>query len=223
MNIFEAIKNSVIEEFTGTIAVTDILFSLLFAFLISIFIIFVYRKTYTGVVYSKSFSLCLILLAMVTSIIIRTINSNLSLSLGMVGALSIVRFRTAIKEPVDTIYMFWAISVGIMTGAGIYLVAALASLGIGLFYFISYMMGFKVSSQYLLIVRYDVKDDKEMIDLIKKIGKTKLKSKNVTKNVVEVSYEVAIKEDANEVLKEFEGNDKVINASIISYQNDFGI
>jgi len=223
MSIFDSIKNSVIEEFTGTISVGDILFSLLFAFLISIFIIFVYRKTYTGVVYSKSFSLCLILLAMVTSIIIRTINSNLSLSLGMVGALSIVRFRTAIKEPVDTIYMFWAISVGIMTGAGIYLVAALASLGIGLFYFISYMMGFKVSSQYLLIVRYDVKDDKEMIDLIKKIGKTKLKSKNVTKNVVEVSYEVAIKEDANEVLKEFEGNDKVINASIISYQNDFGI
>ena len=223
MNIFEAIKNSVIEEFTGTIAVTDILFSLLFAFLISIFIIFVYRKTYTGVVYSKSFSLCLILLAMVTSVIIRTINSNLSLSLGMVGALSIVRFRTAIKEPVDTIYMFWAISVGIMTGAGIYLVAASASLGIGLFYFISYMMGFKVSSQYLLIVRYDVKDDKEIIDLITKIGKTKIKSKNVTKNVVEVSYEVAIKQDANEVLKEFEGNEKVINASIISYQNDFGI
>ena len=131
--------------------------------------------------------------------------------------------QRSIKEPVDTIYMFWAISVGIMTGAGIYLVAASASLGIGLFYFISYMMGFKVSSQYLLIVRYDVKDDKEIIDLITKIGKTKLKSKNVTKNVVEVSYEVAIKQDANEVLKEFEGNEKVINASIISYQNDFGI
>ena len=223
MSIFDSIKNSVIEEFTGTIAVGDILLSLLFAFLISIFIIFVYRKTYTGVVYSKNFSLCLILLAMVTSIIIRTINSNLSLSLGMVGALSIVRFRTAIKEPIDTVYMFWAISIGIMTGAGIYLVAVLASIGIGLFYFVSYMMGFKLSTQYLLIVKYDIKDDKEITEKVKKLGKTKLKSKNITKNVVEISYEVEVKDDVESLLKDFENDEKIISSSIISYQNDFGI
>ena len=223
MSIIDSIKNSVIQEFTGTIAVNEILFSLLFAFLISVFIVFVYRKTYTGVVYSKSFSLCLILLAMVTSVIIRTINSNLSLSLGMVGALSIVRFRTAIKEPIDTIYMFWAISVGIMTGAGIYLVAALASVGIGLLYFVSYMMGFKLSSQYLLIVKYNINDDREIIEKINNIGKIKLKSKNITKEIVEVSYEIAIKDNVEEVLKEFEKNEKIINVSIISYQNDFGI
>ncbi len=223
MSIFEAIKNSVIEEFTGTISVGDILFSLIFAFLISIFIIFVYRKTYTGVVYSKNFSLCLILLAMVTAIIIRTINSNLSLSLGMVGALSIVRFRTAIKEPIDTVYMFWAISVGIMTGAGIYLIAALSSIGIGLFYSISYMMGFKLSTQYLLIVKYDIKDDNEITEKVKNLGKTKLKSKNITKGVVEISYEIAIKDDVESILKDFENDEKIINVSIISYQNDFGI
>ena len=223
MNIIDAIKNSVVQEFTGTIAVNEILFSLLFAFLISIFIIFVYRKTYTGVVYSKSFSLCLILLAMVTSVVIRTINSNLSLSLGMVGALSIVRFRTAIKEPIDTVYMFWAISVGIMTGAGIYLVAVLSSVGIGLFYFVSYMMGFKLSTQYLLIVKYNIKDDTEITEKVKNLGKTKLKSKNITKDVVEISYEVAVKDNIEDILKEFENNDKVINVSIISYQNDFGM
>ena len=223
MSIFDSIKNSVIEEFTGTIAVGDILLSLLFAFLISIVIIFVYRKTYTGVVYSKNFSLCLILLAMVTSIIIRTINSNLSLSLGMVGALSIVRFRTAIKEPIDTVYMFWAISIGIMTGAGIYLVAVLASIGIGLFYFVSYMMGFKLSTQYLLIVKYDIKDDKEITEKVKKLGKTKLKNKNITKNVVEISYEVEVKDDVESLLKDFENDEKIISSSIISYQNDFGI
>ena len=223
MSILDSIKNSVIEEFTGTIAVNEILLSLLFAFLISVFIIFVYRKTYTGVVYSKSFSLCLILLAMVTAVIIRTINSNLSLSLGMVGALSIVRFRTAIKEPIDTIYMFWAISVGIMTGAGIYLIAALASIGIGLLYFISYMMGFKLSSQYLLIVKYNINDDKEVIEKINKLEKTKLKSKNITKGIVEVSYEIAVKDNIEDILKDFENNEKIINVSIISYQNDFGI
>ncbi len=223
MSIFDSIKNSVIEEFTGTISVGDILFSLLFAFLISIFIIFVYRKTYTGVVYSKNFSLCLILLAMVTSIIIRTINSNLSLSLGMVGALSIVRFRTAIKEPIDTVYMFWAISVGIMTGAGIYLIAALSSIGVGLFYFISYMMGFKLSTQYLLVVKYDLKNDEEITNKVKNLGKTKLKSKNITKGIVEISYEVAVKDNIEDILKDFESDEKIINVSIISYQNDFGI
>ena len=223
MNIIDAIKNSVVQEFTGTIAVNEILFSLLFAFLISIFIIFIYRKTYTGVVYSKSFSLCLILLAMVTAVVIRTINSNLSLSLGMVGALSIVRFRTAIKEPVDTIYMFWAISVGIMTGAGIYLVAVLSSLGIGLFYFLSYMMGFKLNSQYLLIVKYNIKNDNEITDKVKALGKTKLKSKNITKDVVEISYEVEAKDNVEDILKDFENDEKIINVSIISYQNDFGM
>ena len=223
MNIFDSIKNSVIGEFTGTIAVGEIFASLIFAFLISIFIVFVYRKTYTGVIYSKAFSLCLILLTLVTAVIIRTINSNLSLSLGMVGALSIVRFRTAIKEPVDTIYMFWAISVGIMTGAGIYLIAVLASAMIGLLYFISYLMGFKVSSKYLLIVKYNVKDDNNIMEKINNLENIKLKSKNVSKDVVEASYEIALKDNADTVLNEFKNNDKVLNVSIISYQNDFGI
>ena len=223
MNIFDSIKNSVIGEFTGTIAVGEIFASLIFAFLISIFIVFVYRKTYTGVIYSKAFSLCLILLTLVTAVIIRTINSNLSLSLGMVGALSIVRFRTAIKEPVDTIYMFWAISVGIMTGAGIYLIAVLASAMIGLLYFISYLMGFKVSSKYLLIVKYNVKDDNNIMEKINNLENIKLKSKNISKDVVEASYEIALKDNADTVLNEFKNNDKVLNVSIISYQNDFGI
>lgn len=221
MKILEAIKDSVIQEFTGTISVGDILLSLLTAFLISIFIIYVYKKTYVGVIYSKAFSLSLILISMVTAIIIRTINSNLSLSLGMVGALSIVRFRTAIKEPIDTVYIFWAISVGIMAGAGIYLVALISSLGIGLFYFISYMMGFKVNTQYLLILKYNINDEKEILEKVTKLGKTKLKSKSVTKEVVEISYEVEVK-NGEEVLQEFEKDDKIINASIISYQNDFG-
>ena len=106
MNFVDLLKKSVINEFTGTISIDKIVLSLITAFIIGIFIIYIYKKTYSGVVYSKSFSLCIILLAMVTALIIRTINSNLALSLGMVGALSIVRFRTAVKEPVDTGFMF---------------------------------------------------------------------------------------------------------------------
>ena len=101
--------------------------SLIVAFIIGLFIIYVYRKTYTGVVYSKAFALCILMLSMVTAMIIRTISSNISLSLGMVGALSIVRFRTAVKEPVDTGFMFWGISAGIMAGAGLYVPALIAS------------------------------------------------------------------------------------------------
>ena len=123
MSVVDTIKKSVLNNFTGSISAVDILLSLIVAFLIGMFIIYVYRKTYTGVVYSKAFSLCILMLAMVTAMIIRTISSNISLSLGMVGALSIVRFRTAVKEPVDTGFMFWGISAGIMAGAGLYIPA----------------------------------------------------------------------------------------------------
>ena len=96
MSIVDTIKKSVLENFSGTITATDMLLSLVVAFLIGIFIIYVYRKTYTGVVYSKAFSLCILMLSMVTAMIIRTISSNISLSLGMVGALSIVRDRKSV-------------------------------------------------------------------------------------------------------------------------------
>ena len=122
MGFLDLIKKGVVEEFTGTIATGDLFLSLLVAFLAALFITFIYKKTYTGVSYTKSFVLSIILLAMVTSLVIRTINSNLALSLGMVGALSIVRFRTAVKDPVDTVFMFWSIAAGIMSGAGLYII-----------------------------------------------------------------------------------------------------
>ena len=154
VSFVDVIKKSVLNNFTGTISVGDMILSLVIAFLIGLFIIYVYRKTYTGVVYSKAFSLCILMLAMVTAMIIRTISSNISLSLGMVGALSIVRFRTAVKEPVDTGFMFWGITAGIMTGAGLYLISIIASLGIGLLYFVVYLVGFKVANRYLLLLKY---------------------------------------------------------------------
>ena len=170
MSVVDTIKKSVLENFTGTISVTDMLLSLIVAFLISLFIIYVYRKTYTGVVYSKAFSLCILMLAMVTAMIIRTISSNISLSLGMVGALSIVRFRTAVKEPVDTGFMFWGISAGIMAGAGLYIIAIVASLILGVLYFVTYLMGFRVANRYLLVLKYDADAHNE---IMKKLGREK--------------------------------------------------
>ena len=116
-NFTDIIKNRFLEEFTA-ISVQDALIAIALAFALSLFIVFVYRMTYGGVTYSKNFANCLIMLAMVTAVVILVISSNVVLSLGMVGALSIVRFRTAIKEPTDTAFMFWAIATGIICGAG---------------------------------------------------------------------------------------------------------
>lgn len=222
MNFLDMIKKGVVEEFTGSISIDKMIFSLLIAFLIGLFIVYIYRKTYTGVVYSKSFALCIILLAMVTSMIIRTISSNLSLSLGMVGALSIVRFRTAVKEPVDTGFMFWGITAGIMSGAGLYLVSILGSALLGLLYIVAYSMGFKVSSNYLLIIKYEASAHAEVSKIMKKISKKKLKSKTLSKNVIELTFEIELKDVKEEIVDQFEGIAGVKNASLISYQNDFG-
>ena len=118
MGFMDMIKKSVLEQFQS-VTVGQMALSVGVAFLMGIFILLVYRQTFRGVLYSKGFAISLVLLAMVTALVIRTISSNLALSLGMVGALSIVRFRTAIKDPVDTVFMFWAITCGIMTGAGL--------------------------------------------------------------------------------------------------------
>ena len=222
MSFMDMIKKSVISEFTGTITVDKILLSLIVAFVIGVFIVFIYKKTYSGVVYSKSFSLCIILLGMVTSMVIRTISSNLALSLGMVGALSIVRFRTAIKEPTDTVFMFWSITAGIMAGAGLYIVAIIASLGIGLLYFLGYMLGFKAKHQYLFIIKYEVSMDEFVVKQIKKLPKTKLKSKSITKNIVELTFELELKDNDAKILDSFKNIEGVTSVSMISYQNDFG-
>jgi uncharacterized membrane protein YhiD involved in acid resistance len=227
MSVVDTIKKSVLENFTGTISVTDMLLSLIVAFLISLFIIYVYRKTYTGVVYSKAFSLCILMLAMVTAMIIRTISSNISLSLGMVGALSIVRFRTAVKEPVDTGFMFWGISAGIMAGAGLYIIAIVASLILGVLYFVTYLMGFRVANRYLLVLKYETSAHQDIMKKLKSLKKFKVRSKSIFNDKVELSLEVDVKENKNgsistTIVDEFSGVDGVINASLIAYQNDFG-
>ncbi len=225
MSVVDTIKKSVLENFTGTVSVGSMLLSLIIAFAIGLFIVYVYRKTYTGVVYSKAYSLCIIMLAMVTAMIIRTISSNISLSLGMVGALSIVRFRTAIKEPVDTSFMFWGISAGIMTGAGLYVPSIVASLAIGVLYFGAYLMGFRVSNRYLLVIKYNEKAHNEVLARLKKLRKFKVRSKSIFGKEVELSIELDIKDNGKvdtNIVDQFSGVDGVINASLIAYQNDFG-
>ena len=216
------IKDSIASQFNGTISVTDIGLSLLVSFIISIFIVFVYKKTYSGVLYSRTFTLCVMMLSMVTALIIRTVNANLSLSLGMVGALSIVRFRTAVKEPVDTGFMFWGISAGIMTGAGLYIIAIIGSLILGILYFSGYLFSFKGKSKYLFILKYKVDHEDEVAVMLERIPKHKLKTRTVTKGLVEATYEIEVKEEKVGFMREFENDSHFMNVALISYQNEFG-
>lgn len=218
MSLFDYIKSSVQ---VGSISVGDIALSLVIAFLCSLYILYIYRKTFSGVVYNRSLVLTIVLLSLVTAMIIRTINSNLSLSLGMVGALSIVRFRTAIKEPVDTAFMFWGITAGIMSGAGLYIIAISGTIVLGLLFYAIYMYHVQAKSQYLLVITYKASCEDSVDSLLKNISKT-LKSKSTSgSDSIEATYEVELKDGSiiNELLK-CKG---VKNASLITYQNEIGL
>ena len=222
MNIIDAIKNSVLEQFNGSISVEMILISLLVSFVISLFIVFVYKKTFSGVVYNKTIVMTIVMIAMVTSMVIRTINSNLSLSLGMVGALSIIRFRTAIKEPMDTAFLFWAIVSGIMCGAGLYFIAVCGSLLLGLLFYVLYLMDIKAKSQYLLVVIYKSENSQIVESKLYSLTKKKLKSKSVNGNsVIEVTYEVEYDNTVDELMKSLSGD--VRNVNLVTYTNDYGL
>ena len=223
MSIIDVIKKSVLEQFDTSLDIQDVLFSLLAAFLISLIIVLIYKKTFSGIVYSRSTVLTIMLLAMATSMIIRTINSNLSLSLGMVGALSIVRFRTAIKDPVDTAFLFWAVTGGIMAGAGLSLIAIIGSLGIALIYYCTYLVGVKAKKQYLLIVTYDNKHADRVNECFEKLKKKTLKSKSLTAGLIEVTYQVVYDDKVETVMDELKNGIKVKSVNLVAYTNDFGM
>ncbi|HEY5465399.1 MAG TPA: DUF4956 domain-containing protein [Clostridia bacterium] len=130
-NFADIFKSKFLENATTNFSLVDTLLGLGLSFLIGLFIFMVYKKTFTGVMYARSFNLSLISLCMITTLVIMAVTSNIILSLGMVGALSIVRFRTAIKDPMDIVFLFWSIAAGIVSGAGLYLLAIAGSLVLG--------------------------------------------------------------------------------------------
>ena len=223
MNFADMIKNSVLEQFNSGVTMGAMFLSLVVAFLMGLFILLVYRQTFRGVLFSKGFAFSLVLLCMVTAVVIRTISSDLALSLGMVGALSIVRFRTAIKDPVDTIFMFWSIASGIMSGAGLYLPGCLACLVLGILYYVITVIYRNHKSPYLLIVRYDP----EKITAVKKalhtLPKYRIKSRIVTRNGGEMTVEVSLKNEETKVIETMMAIDGVQDASLVSYESEFGL
>ena len=157
----DIIKGEFLQEFSA-ISVGEMLVAIALSFVLSLVVVFVYRITYAGVRFSKNFAGCLILITLVTTVVILVITSNVVLSLGMVGALSIVRFRTAVKEPADTAFLFWAIATGIICGAGYVTIAILATLLLGLLFTgISFLGQRQKSDNYMIVIRYDNECDPE--------------------------------------------------------------
>ncbi len=195
--------------------------SLLSALFIGLFIFFIYKKTYAGVMYSKPFNTSLVLLSVLTTFVILAVTSNVVLSLGMVGALSIVRFRTAIKEPLDLVFLFWSISVGIILGAGLY---SLAFLGSAFITVILLVLTGKVDSSapYILMLQLENENaELQATEIIKnRFGKIIVKSKSIMDGQPELIYEVKVKNNETSFMNELSAIEGVQSATLVSYNGN---
>lgn len=208
------------ELFSSTLNPLQVVLTLVLALAIGAFLYFIYKKTFTGVVYSRSFNLSLIMLTMVTALVIMLISSNLTLSLGMVGALSIVRFRTAIKDPIDTVFMFWALGEGLALGAGFADVGLIAALVIGVVMVVITSLKGNNTMPYLLILHFDDRASQQLKGLIKQLPKAHVKSKTVQRDGIELTIELRIRDTETDFVDKFLRVPGVFDATLVAHQGD---
>ena len=221
MSFSDIFKSSFLENVTA-VSLPDMLLALALSFCVGLFIFLVYKKTYQGVMYSSSFGVTLIALTMITTLVILAVTSNVVLSLGMVGALSIVRFRTAIKEPLDLAFLFWAIAAGIVLAAGFLPLAVIGSAIIGV---ILILFANKKSHVNPYIVVVQCEDSASEITakafLDSKTQRCVVKSKAVQAGNVELNCEIRLKSDNTEFINELSAMDGVKSAVMVSYNGDY--
>ena len=205
------------------VSVSDMLIGIILSFVLGLFIFFVYKKTFNGVLYSVNFGLSLIGLCMVATILIMAVSSNVVLSLGMVGALSIVRFRTAIKEPLDIVFLFWAISAGIILATGMIPLAVFGSIAVGVILLVFANKNIK-ENPYLVVASLESSDsEKAVMDIIaNSTQKYLLKGKTFAKNgSVELTIEVQLKNGESNFVKSIYEIEGVTNVVMVSYNGDY--
>jgi uncharacterized membrane protein YhiD involved in acid resistance len=215
-------KSSFLEK-TASFSLVDSILGLVSAFIIGLFIYFIYKKTFNGVVYSHSFNISLIVMTLATALVIMGISQNVLLSLGMVGALSIVRFRTPIKDPMDLMFLFWSVVVGILCGAGFIPLAVIGTLVIGVV-IILFQHKIVVENPFLLVVKYGFEETGDDIERLLKQHTKKyvLKSTSiVTDQEMEVTYEVRLKEGEAKLVSAVHKLDGVESAIMLSYDGNF--
>jgi len=205
-----------------TIVPSDLFLALGLGFVVGAIIAIVYKRTYRGVLYSPSFAVTLIMLTLITTPVVMCIKSDIALSMGMVGALSIVRFRTAVKDPMDTAYMFWALTMGILLGAGLHLVALIVVLCIGVLMFVLTFIKFANPNAYLLVVHYDEYSEQAInAELRRSVKSFKLRSKSLTRAGAEMTYEVRLNE-RHEIVTRMLDIEGVHDATLVACQSEVG-
>jgi uncharacterized membrane protein YhiD involved in acid resistance len=221
----DVIKSSFFEmDFTSALSIGEILLVLTLTFLMGLYIFYIYKKTFQGVLYTQSYNISLVMVSLVTSLVIMTISSNFILSLGMVGALSIVRFRTAIKDSMDIVFMFWAISIGIANGAGFFKLSFAGLIVVSIALLI--LSRFKSrSNPYLLIINYADNNEKNSIEILKHLKKhlqyAVIKSKTLKNGNAELAIEVRLKDDDHQIVEELSQFAHIDDSTLISYNGDY--
>ena len=199
-----------------------IVIGLVIGCIVGLIIAFVYKRCYRGVLYSPTFAMTLMMLTLITTPVVMCIKSDIALSMGMVGALSIVRFRTAVKDPMDTAYMFWALTMGILLGAELYVHALAVVLGISVILMLMTFVRFRNPNSYLLVVHYDDYAEQEITQLLRRtVRQRKLRSKTVTRSGAEMTVEVRLdsKQDLVSAVLNIEG---VHDATLVACQVEAG-
>ena len=219
---FQDIFRSSFLENVSAISMLDMVLCMLLSFALGLFIFFIYKRCHMGVMYSASFGLTLIALCMITSLLILAVTSNIVLSLGMVGALSIVRFRTAIKEPSDIAFLFWSIASGIVLAAGFIPLAVFGSIFIGIILILC--AGYKgFDRPYILVLHCsDADAEKKAVELItKNVKRMSLKSKSVEPGRIELDMELRLKEADTGFINELSRLDGILHTVLVSYNGDY--
>ena len=221
MNFNDIFKSSFLEN-VSSVSLLDMAIALLLAFGLGLFIFLVYKKTFSGVMYSSSFGVTLVALTMITTVVILAVTSNVVLSLGMVGALSIVRFRTAIKEPLDIAFLFWSIAVGIVLAAGMIPLAVVGSVVIGLVLLVFVNRKSHVNP-YIVVISCDGSESetraRELLNVVTQ--RCVVKSKTVRKDAVELNLEIRLKNDDTSFINHLADLPGVQSAVLVSYNGDY--
>ena len=221
MNFSDVFKSSFLESIES-FTVTDVAIAMVFAVIISLFIFWVYKKTFTGIMYSPGFSLTLIGLCLVTTLVIIAVTSNVVLSLGMVGALSIVRFRAAIKDPMEIVFLFWSIAVGIVIGAGMIPLALMGSVIIGIILMI-FANRKQIGTPYILIINCeDEAAEQQATEAARSaVSKYMTKAKTVNSSGIELTAQVRLKDAGTAFINNISSIAGVSNATLVSYNGEY--
>ena len=222
MSFNDIFKSSYLEN-VAAVSLPDMALALALSFCLGLSIYLVYKKTYSGVMFSRTFGGSLVAMTMITTMVILAVTSNVVLSLGMVGALSIVRFRSAIKEPLDIAYLFWAVAAGIVIAAGMIVLAVFGSVIIGVILIVFSNVRGGVTQPYIVVMQCDGAESEKlaMQYLAERTEKNKLKSKSVQKGAVELNIEIRLKDEDTDFVNALSEIEGVRSAVLVSFNGEY--